>query len=124
MKVNNTSNRKASGGKYRHDQPKKLKHEAKPPTHTTIGERKLRVKRRRGGKESYVTVRDETVNVTDGDEAYQAQIEDVAENPASRHFARRNIITKGAILETDEGKVRVTNRPGQEGTINGVSVDE
>jgi len=37
---------------------------------------------------------------------------------------RRNIITKGAILQTDLGKVRVTNRPGQEGVINGILVEK
>lgn len=123
MKVQNISNRKPSGGKYRHDQPKKLKHMEKPAANTTIGERKLRVKRRRGGSDKYITVQDSTVNVVDGDEAYQATIEDVTRNPASRHLARRNIITKGAVLETDEGLVKVTNRPGQEGTINGVPTE-
>ena len=31
-------------------------------------------------------------------------------------------LTKGAILETDEGKCRVVSRPGQNGTINAILV--
>ncbi|MFH1511592.1 MAG: 30S ribosomal protein S8e, partial [Candidatus Woesearchaeota archaeon] len=33
-----------------------------------------------------------------------------------------NIITKGTIVDTDKGKVRITSRPGQDGTLNGVLV--
>lgn len=35
-------------------------------------------------------------------------------------FVRQNIITKGAILNTDLGKVIVTNRVGQDGIVNGI----
>ena len=41
----------------------------------------------------------------------------VLENKANRSYARRNIITKGAIVETDQGEAIVTNRPGQDGQI-------
>ncbi len=44
----------------------------------------------------------------------------VTANPANPHYVRRNIITKGAIVETDEGKARITSRPGQHGILNGV----
>jgi small subunit ribosomal protein S8e len=42
------------------------------------------------------------------------------ENQANIHYVRRNIINKGAIIETNLGKARVTSRPGQTGTINAV----
>jgi small subunit ribosomal protein S8e len=120
--VHNIRKRKHTGGKYRNHQPKRLAQLGRKPAHTRIGDRKLRVKRARGGDEKYAVVTDTTVNVIDPEtqESFQAEIDDVAENPASRHFARRNIITKGAVLATEQGEVRVTNRPGQEGTINGV----
>ena len=35
-------------------------------------------------------------------------------------LVRRNIITKGSIVETKLGKAKVTCRPGQEGSVNGV----
>jgi small subunit ribosomal protein S8e len=46
----------------------------------------------------------------------------VRENPANPNYVQRNIITKGAILETDLGLVRVRSRPGQDGVLNGVRV--
>ncbi|MEA1999387.1 MAG: 30S ribosomal protein S8e, partial [Euryarchaeota archaeon] len=33
-------------------------------------------------------------------------------------FARRNITTKGAVIETELGDAVVTNRPGQDGIVN------
>ena len=53
-----------------------------------------------------------------------AEIKDVETNPASREFSRRRIITKGAIIETDLGNARVTNKPGKEGIINAVLLQE
>ena len=48
----------------------------------------------------------------------------VLDSPADANFVRRNILTKGAVVDTDKGKVRVTSRPGKDGVINGVLVDE
>ena len=53
----------------------------------------------------------------------KAKIISVVETPANRHFVRRNIMTKGCTIQTDKGRAVVTNRPGQEGTINAVLVD-
>ena len=50
------------------------------------------------------------------------KIKAITDNPANRHFVRRSIITKGTVVETEAGKARVTNRPGQEGVINAVLV--
>ena len=47
----------------------------------------------------------------------------VVENTANTHFVRRNIITKGAVVDTSLGRVKVTSRPGQHGMINGVLVE-
>ncbi len=50
----------------------------------------------------------------------KVKIETVSGNPANIHYIRRNIITKGAIIRTEIGNARVTNRPGQEGCVNAV----
>jgi small subunit ribosomal protein S8e len=42
----------------------------------------------------------------------------VKNNPANPFFARRNITTKGAVIETDIGDAIVTSRPGQDGIVN------
>ena len=48
----------------------------------------------------------------------------VVENSADPNYVRRNILTKGAIVETSIGRVRITSRPGMDGVISGVLVDE
>ncbi|MBW3022802.1 30S ribosomal protein S8e, partial [Candidatus Woesearchaeota archaeon] len=52
----------------------------------------------------------------------KAKIKTVADSPANKHYVRRNIITKGAIVETDKGKAKITSRPGQDGTVNAVLI--
>ena len=54
----------------------------------------------------------------------KVKILNIIGNPANRNFVRRNIITKGTVLETDAGKAVVTSRPGQEGVINTVLVTD
>jgi len=46
----------------------------------------------------------------------------VLENATNNDYQRRGIITKGAILETQEGKCRVVSRPGQSGTVNAILI--
>lgn len=41
-------------------------------------------------------------------------------NKASRDYERRGVITKGAIIETEQGPARITSRPGQDGAVNAV----
>ncbi len=52
----------------------------------------------------------------------KAAIKSVTETPDNRHHARQNVITKGAILDTELGKVKVTNRVGQDGVVNGLAI--
>ncbi len=48
----------------------------------------------------------------------------VVRNPANVDYQRRGVITKGALIETELGQARVTSRPGQDGVINAVLVEE
>ncbi|MFA6089141.1 MAG: 30S ribosomal protein S8e [Candidatus Woesearchaeota archaeon] len=50
-------------------------------------------------------------------------IKTVVENKANINFVRRNILTKGTIVETEAGKAKITSRPGQEGVVNAVLID-
>jgi len=52
----------------------------------------------------------------------KTEIVSVVENPANIHYVRRNIVNKGAIVETKLGKARITSRPGQCGTVNAVLI--
>jgi small subunit ribosomal protein S8e len=50
-------------------------------------------------------------------------IENVVENESDPNYVRRNVLVKGAIIETDKGRVRITSRPGKDGVINGILVE-
>jgi len=50
------------------------------------------------------------------------EIKTVLESPANRHFVRRNIITKGTIIDTSKGKAKITSQPGQDGMVNAIIV--
>ena len=49
---------------------------------------------------------------------------EVVKNEANREYVRRNIITKGAIVKTEKGLVKVTSRVGKVGSLSGVFVKE
>ena len=106
---------------------KKKRFAGSPATETRMGADVRKVTRARGGslKRRLVTVKHANVLV-DGKNV-KCEVTWVAENPASRDLTRRNIITKGAVLDvkTPEGvalKARVTSRPGQDGVLDAVKI--
>ena len=52
----------------------------------------------------------------------KVKIKTIIENQANRNFVRRNIMNKGAIIDTEIGKAKITSRPGQDGTVNAILV--
>lgn len=120
------SKRKSTGGKYI-SAGKKRKYEiGRSPTHTKVGEKHLKKIRTRGGNSKTKSLWLGEANILDPESKKysKVKISSVVENTANRHYVRRNIITKGAVIETEKGKAKVTSRPGQEGTVNAVLVTE
>ncbi len=120
------SGRTISGGRLRSSSEKKKRELGRSPAETSIDDERKRAVRTHGGNQKIRLLRSNKVNVMDVStgKATQADIQDVDTNPASRQYSRRRIITKGAILKTDLGLVKVTNRPGNEGLVNGVLIVE
>ncbi|MDD5177968.1 MAG: 30S ribosomal protein S8e [Candidatus Nanoarchaeia archaeon] len=116
------SKRKVTGGRYRPWRKKKLGELGSRPVLTKIAERKIKKVRTIGGNCKFKTLFEEAANVYDPKtkKYVKAKILSVVDNPANRNYVRRNIITKGTILETDKGKARVTNRPGQDAGIQAI----
>ena len=84
----------------------------------------LRKIRTRGGNEKHRLAGDNVINLVDAEgKAQTAEIFGVIENAANPNYVRRNIITKGAVVDTAAGKAKVTSRPGQDGVINGVLLE-
>lgn len=94
------------------------------PTLTKLGKRKTKTLRTRGGSKKTFLLMGEFVSVFDKKtkKFKKVKIKSIKENPANRHFVVKNILTKGAIIETEAGKAKITSRPGQEGTISAVLV--
>ena len=118
------SRTKPTGGKLTASRKKKAYEHAGPFAHTKIGKAKLMKLRTRGSNQKNKLLVIETANVFNPEtkKSTKSKIKSVLGNPASRHFARRNIITKGAEIDTEAGKAKVTSRPGQHGTINAVLI--
>ena len=114
----------ASGGRYKSYRKKRIYELARSPTSTKIGKTKTKVKQIKGGKKKTSLLNSDTVNLRSKNKNLKAKILTVKESPANRHFIRRNILTKGTIIETDKGLAKITNRPGQEGTVNAVLIKE
>ena len=65
------------------------------------------------------------VNLATGEaKVKKTKIIKVLENATNNDYRRRGIITKGAILETQEGKCRVVSKPGQNGIVNAILLKE
>src|SRR3989344_6056104 len=115
--------RKITGGRYIKSRKKKLFEITGQKKNVRLGEDKRKIKIVRGGNVKTFLLRAKTVNIQTKGRAKKAEIKNVIETPSNRFLARQNIITKGTIVETDLGKVRITNRPSQEGIINGILVE-
>ena len=89
---------------------------------TTIGPTSLKKFRTKGDNRKTRAKTIDVAYVVDpkNNKATKTEIVSVVENKANIHYVRRNIINKGAIIETKSGKAKVTSRPGQCGTINAV----
>jgi len=117
------SKRKASSGRYHQARTKKLRELVRLPTLTKVGEKKSKTLRTIGGNSKQILLSVKEVNVTDKKgKTQKTEIVNVIENPADPNLVRRNIITKGALIETKLGKAKITSRPGQEGTLNAVLI--
>lgn len=119
------SKRKPSGGRltatrYR---DKRLYEMGGDFTETKIGEENRIEVRTTGGNAKVKLRATKTANVSDPEtkKVFKSEIKTVKLNPANRHFSRREIMTKGAIIELKDGReAKVTSRPGQDGVVNAV----
>jgi small subunit ribosomal protein S8e len=117
------STRSRTGGRRR-PKRKRRKHEiGTEPTETEVGDPRLKVVDARGETEKVRALSTNVASVADGEETVAATIEDVVENDANPNYVRRNIVTKGAVIETDAGEARVVSRPGQDGQVNAVLLE-
>lgn len=116
--------RKETGARYKDYRKRKQYELGRLPSLTKVEKTRVQVKRTLGANKKVRLLSADTANVYNpkSKKYEKAKIKTIVENPANRHFVRRNIMTKGSIVETDKGKAKVTSRPGQDGTVNAVLI--
>ncbi len=114
--------RKFTGKKYVSNRKKKSYEGSGQRRLVFKGEEEQKKSRRvLGGNKRVFLTRARFVNLAKAGKK-RLEVLKVLKTPSNRFLARKNIITKGTIIETSLGEVRITNRPSREGNLNGVLV--
>jgi len=120
--IENLGTSKVTGGR-RHPLRSRRKYEIdRFPNEAIIG-KQITITRKVRGKNVKTAIKTiDSVNLAIDSKIKRVKIIKVLENSTNNDYKRRGIISKGAILETEEGKCRVVSRPGQHGTVNAILV--
>ena len=120
--IENLHTSKITGGR-RHVLRSRRKYEIdRYPNEALIGDQ-ITITRKVRGKNTKVAIKTiDSVNLVLDSKIKRVKIIKVLENATNNDYQRRGVISKGAILETEEGKCRVVSRPGQHGTVNAILV--
>ncbi|MEF8878964.1 MAG: 30S ribosomal protein S8e [Candidatus Thermoplasmatota archaeon] len=120
------SKRSRTGRRIRYHRGKRKFEIGREQHRTTVGPTNLKQVRARGNNRKTCAKTADVAYVVDPEDnkTKKTKILSVEENEANIHYVRRNILNKGAIIKTEMGKARVTSRPGQTGTVNGVLISE
>ena len=120
--IENLGTSKITGGR-RHPLRTRRKYEIdRFPNEALIGDQ-ITITRKVRGKNVKTAIKTiDSVNLAINSKIKRVKIIKVLENATNNDYQRRGIISKGAILETEEGKCRVVSRPGQHGTVNAILV--
>jgi len=123
--VENLATSKITGGR-RHPLRTRRKYEIDRYPNEAINGTQVTITRRvRGNNRKTALKSIDFVNLSSGDaKVKKVKILKVLENATNNDYKRRGIITKGAILETEEGKCRIVSKPGQNGIVNAILLKE
>ena len=89
------------------------------PNEALMGDQETSTRKTRGNNRKTGLKTASHVNlVLDNAKTKRSKIIKVLENQTNNDYQRRGVITKGAIIETEDGKCKVISRPGQCGIIN------
>jgi len=119
--IENLATSKTTGGR-RHPLRIRRKYETDRYPNEAVNEVQVTITRRiRGNNRKTALKSIDFVNLaTEDSKVKKTKILKVLENATNNDYQRRGIITKGAILETQEGKCKVVSRPGQNGIVNAI----
>ncbi len=117
--------RKPSGGRLRPFRNKKKFEMGREQELASVGKHETKAIRVAGGNQKVRVLSAGLANVLDPKthKTQKVKILSVKDNAANQHFVTRNIVTRGATIQTEKGLARVTSRPGQDGVINAVLLE-
>lgn len=121
--VENLATSKITGGR-RHPLRIRRKYEIdRYPNEAINGAQETITRHVRGDNRKTALKSIDFVNLATGSaKVKKSKILKVIDNATNNDYKRRGIITKGAILETEDGKCRVVSKPGQTGIVNAVLI--
>ena len=116
------SRRKPTGGRRVPSASKRKFEIGREKQYTKLGAQSLKQYRGAGGnvKVGMLTAEFATVVDKKTTTVKKVKIVNVKANPADPNYIQRNILNKGATIETEIGDAVVTSRPGQDGAVNAV----
>lgn len=119
------SKKKPSGGRRVQARGKRSTEISTEKQFALVGETRRKIYRKAGGNTMVRVMAANKVSVNNPKtgKTVNADIINVIQNESDPNYVRRNILVKGAVIETDQGRVRITSRPGKDGVINGVLIE-
>ena len=119
------SKKKPSGGRRVRARGKRSTEISTEKQFALVGEARRKVYRKAGGNTMVRVMAANTVSVNNPKtgKTVNATINNVIQNESDPNYVRRNILGKGAVIETSEGNVRISSRPGIDGVINVVLLE-
>ena len=123
--VENLATSKITGGR-RHPLRIRRKYETDRYPNEPVNGAQVTVTRRvRGNNKKTALKTIDFVNLATGDaKVKKVKIIKVIDNTTNNDYKRRGVITKGAILETQEGMCKIISKPGQNGILNAILLKE
>lgn len=121
--VENLATSKTTGGR-RHPLRIRRKYETDRYPNEAVTGAQVTITRAVRGKNRKTALKSvDFVNMSSGGaQVKKSKIVKVLDNATNNDYKRRGIITKGAILETEDGMCRVVSRPGQTGIANAILI--
>ncbi len=121
--VENLATSKTTGGR-RHPLRIRRKYETdRYPNEAVNGAQETITRHVRGRNRKTALKSIDFVNLaTGGAKVKKSKIVKVLDNATNNDYKRRGIITKGAVLETEDGRCRVLSKPGQTGVVNAILI--
>jgi small subunit ribosomal protein S8e len=122
--IENLGGRKLTGGRKVALRGRRKFEIDRYPNEAVVGNNQLVVRRTRGNNNKVAFKTAEFANIIDREnkKVTKSKIIRVTKNPANRDYERRGVISKGAMIETENGTAKVISRPGQDGVVNAILV--